>query len=597
PAGATPEAPPMAPAAVPVSQDWDLIPLGPDGNRLLKPGQSFRLLFITEDKRDASSTKISDYNTFVQEQAGENSELELHKDKFRAVISTAAVHARDNTAAETAGDCECPPVYWVKGGSVVAPGGDLYEDDWSGAPAKDQIGAAPRSSGGFAAGQIWTGTFWSGRSWSLEVGNTGRFYAGAKYVQTGDPGTIGNHIQAGWDPSTANSTQLRLYGISPVFIVTAAPRITGLAVTSDPGADRTYAAGDDIEVTFTFDKDLVLSGSPQLTLHINRSPKTAGCAAHGSDASKLVCTYRVISGDLDVHGIRVLQSSLAPPADPGWIRDGVGNDADLEHEGLGTQSGHKVIAVAPAPGKPSVTFTVSNDGRVLETGSGTTLTAKLDKASTQAITIRVLGRSVVIPRGQLSGSITIPARDNEVDQPDRVREWPVTYDPANAVNVAGSHQRIAVTVVDDDPSPRPTISLRQSPAAGTERTAGNVGSVLGDGASASVAEGGTFVVWVELDRPSGDPTTVTISVRATGSVDHTILPHARDPDIRTFTTYIIESGETTPEDDSSLVAIRIADDAVKNAGVRTLTITATATNAHGVTQPAQTLTVTVTDND
>jgi len=59
---------------------------------------------------------------------------------------------------------------------------------------------------------------------------------------------------------------------------------------------------------------------------------------------------------------------------------------------------------------------------------------------------------------------------------------------------------------------------------------------LGDGVSTSVAEGGTFVVWVTMDRPSSRDTTVTISVQAAGGAEYIILPNHRFPDKGAFET-------------------------------------------------------------
>ena len=390
------------------------------------------------------------------------------------------------------------------------------------------------------------------------------------------------------------------------------PHVVGVAVTSDPGSDRTYAAGDSIEVTFTFSEDIVITGAPPLRLIIGRSEQTGACGAHSNTAIKdrLVCTYQVQAGDLDVHGIRMSPNSLPWPSPSEWsIRDAAGNDAYTMHERLGTQSGHKVIAVAAAAAKPFATLSLSNNGRVTEGGT-IRVTATLNKAASRAVTIEGYGftvrqnTAIVIPAGQTSRSAVITVPDNAVDDPgSRVTELPLRYTPADAVDVTRSHQRFALTVLDNDPTPRVTLSLRQDspPAAGEDRRAKDLGAVLGDGESANVAEGKTFVVWAELDRQSSADTVVTVSVQAAGDVTHTLIasgPGAYGhPPRGPFTTYVIEDRATQPADDSFLVAVRIADDAVQNAGARTLTITATAANTNGVTQSTQTLTVTVTDDD
>ena len=109
-----PEAPPAAPQAQSVAHDWAFIPDG------VKPGESFRLLFVTSVPTSAKATRISVYNDFVQNRASFISVISSFKDEFRAVISTAAVSARDNIDAGPDGDGV--PVYWVQGGLVVGPG-------------------------------------------------------------------------------------------------------------------------------------------------------------------------------------------------------------------------------------------------------------------------------------------------------------------------------------------------------------------------------------------------------------------------------------------------------------------------------------------
>ena len=49
-----------APPATEVPLNWSLVPTG------LNTGDQFRLIFLSSTKRDATSTAIDDYNTFVQ---------------------------------------------------------------------------------------------------------------------------------------------------------------------------------------------------------------------------------------------------------------------------------------------------------------------------------------------------------------------------------------------------------------------------------------------------------------------------------------------------------------------------------------------------
>ena len=49
---------------------------------------------------------------------------------------------------------------------------------------------------------------------------------------------------------------------------TSPPKVSTISFSSNPGTDRTYAAGDDIQVTVTFTKAVAVTGSPQLTLNV-----------------------------------------------------------------------------------------------------------------------------------------------------------------------------------------------------------------------------------------------------------------------------------------------------------------------------------------
>ena len=222
-ASATPEAPAAEAAAVSVPHNWALLPQASGDMPAIEPGQRFRLLFVTSGAMAATSTRISDYNAFVQQQARQNSLLSPFADGFRAVISTAGVNARDNTPAVNAAE-QTPegtvPVYtyWVGGDLALSPFlGDLYDDkDWiSGSRARDESGKLSD------ADQVWTGSFRNGQTWEFYQY---RYHAGAKSVRVGNPKDSRSHIHRDDDKGTPlNTTLLPLYGISPVITAQEPP--------------------------------------------------------------------------------------------------------------------------------------------------------------------------------------------------------------------------------------------------------------------------------------------------------------------------------------------------------------------------------------
>ena len=142
--------------------------------------------------------------------------------QYRAIISTAAVNARDNI-----GNVTNVPVYWVDGGLIVGTWipDDLFEDEWADRVSRNSTGAER------PAPQVWTGSNRSGNAWSYP---TLRYYAGAPNVWVGSPQALdhrGDPIGTGaisyptWGsegkPPAAEDNQLPLYGISPVFTVQA----------------------------------------------------------------------------------------------------------------------------------------------------------------------------------------------------------------------------------------------------------------------------------------------------------------------------------------------------------------------------------------
>ena len=141
-------------------------------------------------------------------------------------------------------------------------------------------------------------------------------------------------------------------------LVTAPPMITSVAITSDPGADKTYAIGDDIVVTVTFDKNITLgpgTGIPYIQLRIGTETQERECPI-GTDTKTMVCTFTVEESedheDTDGIGIgpnlAVLGKSILGP---------LGQTADRTFAALPADSDHKVDGV-----KPTLTTTgVSSD--------------------------------------------------------------------------------------------------------------------------------------------------------------------------------------------------------------------------------------------
>ena len=126
------------------------------------------------------------------------------------------------------------------------------------------------------------------------------------------------------------------------------PSVDGIAITSDPGPDGTYAAGDAIMVTVTFDEDVYVRVTPPLALVIAVGAASRSAVyVDGSGTTTLRFRYEVQVGDRDDDGISMGPDALDPE---GAISDVAGNPPG-RIPAMRRQSGHKVAA----DGVPAVT--------------------------------------------------------------------------------------------------------------------------------------------------------------------------------------------------------------------------------------------------
>ena len=145
--------------------------------------------------------------------------------------------------------------------------------------------------------------------------------------------------------SVGDTVTLRLRG------ETGPPSVANVAVTSVPlltssgGSEQdTYGAGDEIEFTVTFSQAVTVTGDPQFGFSLSGARQADYRSGSGSTALKFV--YTVQSSDSDDDGIWIgnhnsTAKSLQLDANDEITSPG-GIDANLEHDQLQGQAGHKV---------------------------------------------------------------------------------------------------------------------------------------------------------------------------------------------------------------------------------------------------------------
>ena len=122
-----------------------------------------------------------------------------------------------------------------------------------------------------------------------------------------------------------------------------APTVTGVEVTSTPGADQTYGRGETIRVMLTFSEAVNATGSPRLKIDMDPAAWGEKQASYegGSGTASLTFAHTVVEPNLSTQGIAVLVNSLE--LNSGTIRSAAsGAHAALAHSGLGHDADHKV---------------------------------------------------------------------------------------------------------------------------------------------------------------------------------------------------------------------------------------------------------------
>ena len=159
-----------------------------------------------------------------------------------------------------------------------------------------------------------------------------------------------------------------------------AATILSIAFTSDPGRDNAYASGNLIDVTVTFSEEVRVTGRPQLELDFDGVAKRATYRV--GTATTAIFSYRVRTADADADGIAIGANKLSLDRASIWDTGVPGNRADVTHDAVPANPGHKV-------NPPDVTAPVFVSAATSTDGGQVVLTFS------ERITVPALLRSIV----------------------------------------------------------------------------------------------------------------------------------------------------------------------------------------------------------
>lgn len=171
----------------------------------LNAGDTYHLVYVTSTTRNATSTDIGDYNTFVDDAMGAIDDASPYGDiVWKCIGSTATVDARDNMGYAASSS----PVYRLDDTKVADGSADLWDGTIDAVIDVDENGTS------VALGRVWTGTDDDGVAF------------GSRQLGTAEP-VLGNTVSTvfawtrwAYEPNTDVYWQ---YGFSEELTVPAVP--------------------------------------------------------------------------------------------------------------------------------------------------------------------------------------------------------------------------------------------------------------------------------------------------------------------------------------------------------------------------------------
>ncbi len=466
---------PGEPEEVDVSPAWAMIPKDANNNPLVKPGESFRLLFATSDTINAESWDINRYNSFVRDRAGRNRGIADIRGRFRALVSTLTVDASENTWTDHDWSGPDVGIYWVGGAKVSDDYDDFWLDvggfndsmRWHSLDARTETGAPYTKTN-----PVFTGSLGTGQAHT-------EYYAGADRVAVGDftgvlddagalpdptPGAIG-YVHPLARELKPEGDSYSLLGLSPVINVVQPPTVTlyfSSTSISEDGGTTTLVARQDRISSHDTTMEVEITGGGAL----EGVPNALRFTIPRSQFQSAPVTLTAASNNIDEPGDRQVTFRIK-------------TDTTLRNDHVGALAGPAAtLTVVDDDPTPVMTLGLAQ-ARIAENGGATaSLTISLDRPSSKAVTANIglsapagyegekywtAGTdSVTFSPGQTSKTINpvLTSVDDNVYGPEERRvKVTVTLSGDSGIAAPGP-----VTVVIEDNEAPPIFRLELSPA-------------------------------------------------------------------------------------------------------------------------------------
>ena len=179
----------------------------------LSPGDTYRVLFLTNARRNATATDAATYDNFARGQASTNGTMDFDAVTFQALISTAGESMRARTNTDPVNNEPGEPIFFYRGDKVADNYADFYDLSWDTDGQWNQRGDSLGTLSGDSFRQVWTGSTADG---AISTGQT----PGSTMVAYGEPSIAGEQFFSGTgDPSVTR----RLYALSNILMIPEPP--------------------------------------------------------------------------------------------------------------------------------------------------------------------------------------------------------------------------------------------------------------------------------------------------------------------------------------------------------------------------------------
>ena len=160
-----------------------------------------------------------------------------------------------------------------------------------------------------------------------------------------DSGHFRNRTQTGNFTPFIGSKRIRVNGTINAITTNASPTVTGVALTSVP-FNGFYSIGVLIEATVTFSAAVDITGTPQLELDFDGTPKPAGCLAD-TNTTSIGCYSTVAVNDSAPNGIAIAANKLTLNGGTITATGSTTINAVLAHGAVAIDANHKVDGIRP----------------------------------------------------------------------------------------------------------------------------------------------------------------------------------------------------------------------------------------------------------